>query len=95
MRHYVRAAELKRAGLDWKQASLPEGLPRKTQLVAQLWDDDSYGSEEERAQVFVSLGAGCRATYFNHARRLRDLRGLANDRWSRADEVGKGIPVPR
>ena len=74
MRDYVRAAELKRAGLDWMQVSLPRNLPTKTLLVAQLKDDESYRTEEERVQAFVSIGAGCRATYFNHARQLDHIR---------------------
>lgn len=73
MRHYVRAAELKKAGLDWVNASLPESLPEKTILVARLKDDPSFTSESERAAAFVEMGGGCRATYFNHARRLRNL----------------------
>ena len=74
MRQYVRALELKRAGLDWKAASLPRSLPERTLLVARLRNDDSLGSEEYRARAFVGLGAGCRATYFNHARRLRQMQ---------------------
>jgi hypothetical protein len=82
MRHYVRAAELKRAGLDWQHASLPENLPQKMLLVARLRSDESLCSEEERARVFISLGAGCRATYFNHARRLKQLQWPTNGQWS-------------
>ena len=46
-------------------------LTPTTLLVARLQADPSYGTEEARAQAFVALGGGCRATYFNHARRLR------------------------
>lgn len=69
-RHYVTALELKRAGLDWKQATLARGLAGKPLIVAQLKADDCYASEEERAQVFVAAGHGCRATYFNVAKKL-------------------------
>jgi hypothetical protein len=71
LRHYVRAAELKRAGLDWVQGLPLKGLSPKALLVAKLRSDPGYPSEEARAQAFVALGGGCRATYFNHARRLR------------------------
>jgi hypothetical protein len=71
LRHYVRAAELRAAGLDWRQAVPLKGLSPRTLLVARLKADPSYPSEEARARAFVAMGGGCRATYFNHARRLR------------------------
>ena len=71
LRHYVRASELKRAGLNWLEALPLKGLSPKTLLVARLQADPSYASEEARAQAFVAQGGGCRATYFNHARKLR------------------------
>lgn len=69
-RHYVTALELKRAGLDWKQATLARGLAGKPLIVAQLKANDQFASEEERAQAFVAAGHGCRATYFNVAKKL-------------------------
>jgi hypothetical protein len=33
-------------------------------------------SEEERARVFVNSGAGCRATYFNHAKKLQSPEAI-------------------
>lgn len=69
-RHYVTALELKRAGLDWKQATLARGLSGKQLAVAQLKADERFASEEERAQAFVGAGHGCRATYFNTAKKL-------------------------
>ena len=70
MRHYVRAAELKQAGLNWMQAILSDALSEKTLLVAQIKADSQYRTERERIGAFRELGGGCRATYFNHARRL-------------------------
>jgi hypothetical protein len=75
MRNYLRALELKRAGLDWIDPSLPRPLPGRTRLVARLRDEVSFGSEEERVRAFISAGGGCRATYFNHVRRLRTICG--------------------
>jgi hypothetical protein len=69
-RAYVTAAELKRAGLDWKQATLARCLSGKQLVVAQLKADDGFASEEERAQAFIAFGHGCRATYFNIAKKL-------------------------
>jgi hypothetical protein len=74
LRNYVRALELKRAGLDWIDASLPKPLPSRTRLVARLRDDASFKSEQQRVRAFVGMGAGCRATYFNHVRRLRAIQ---------------------
>jgi hypothetical protein len=45
-------------------------LSGKALLVAQLKADPSYPTEESRAAAFVKQGGGCRATYFNHARKL-------------------------
>ena len=75
MRNYIRALELNRAGLDWVDASFPRPLPGRTRLVARLRDETSFRSEDERVQAFVSAGGVCRATYFNHVRRLRAIRG--------------------
>lgn len=85
LRLYVRAAELKRAGLDWKQ-----GVPLKVRspralLAARLRADPSYDSEEARARAFVALGGGCRATYFNHVKRLKGHAGSAEPSPSQAD----------
>lgn len=70
MRHYVRAAELKKAGLNWMQAILSDALSEKTLLVARIKADSKYGNERQRVEAFYRQGGGCRATYFNHARRL-------------------------
>ena len=70
MRHYLRAAELKRSGLNWMQAILSDTLSEKTLLVAQLRSDPRFTNERDRIKAFQNSGGGCRATYFNHARRL-------------------------
>jgi hypothetical protein len=70
MRHYVRAAELKKAGLNWMQAILSDALSEKMLLVARIKADSRYVNEQQRVEAFRRLGGGCRATYFNHARRL-------------------------
>lgn len=69
-RHYVSTAELKRARLDWRGAMLSRCLTGKKLVVAQLKADGRFATEEERAQAFVAAGHGCRATYFNVARKL-------------------------
>lgn len=72
LRLYVRAAELKRSGLDWRSVVplAPESLRR--QLVVSLKSDESFPTEEARVREFSNRGGGCRATYFNHLRKVRD-----------------------
>ncbi len=71
MRHYVRALELKAARLDWRALSLAPWLSDAALLVAKLKADPSFSSEESRVRAFIDQGGGCRATYFNHARKLQ------------------------
>jgi hypothetical protein len=40
-------------------------------VVARLQADRSFPNEAARVRAFVQSGAGCRATYFQHARKLR------------------------
>ena len=71
MRLYLRAAELKRAGMDWMEVlPLAPENPRQ-RLAAELAADGSFATQEARAREFGVRGGGCRATYFNHARRLK------------------------
>ena len=74
LRVYVHAWELKCAGLDWKRPILSRCLAGPALLVAKLKADPSYELEEDRAQAFVAAGAGCRATYFKHARAIRSAQ---------------------
>lgn len=71
MRHYLRARELKLAGLDWQTMIGGQFLPPKLLLVAKLKDDPQYTTEAERVEAFKLLGGGSRATYFNQAKKLR------------------------
>jgi hypothetical protein len=52
MRHYLRASELKRAGMDWMQIvpRVPEN--RRERLVAELQADSSFDTQEARAGVY-------------------------------------------
>ncbi len=72
MRDYVKGAQQKKGGLNWRNALLSKwGLADARLLVAQLMADPSYETEKQRAQAFVAKGGGCRATYFNHARKVK------------------------
>jgi hypothetical protein len=71
LRTYVLAWELKSAGLDWKQGILSRFLLGTALEVARLRSNPAFKSEAERVQAFVASGAGCRASYFNHAKKLQ------------------------
>jgi hypothetical protein len=71
LRTYVLAWELKKAGLDWRQAVLCRSLTGAFLEVAKLRSHPGFASEEERVKAFVAAGHGCRATYFNYVRKLQ------------------------
>lgn len=71
LRTYVQAWELKRAGLDWRQAILGRCLSGVVLQVMKLKANPAFASEAERVRAFVRSGAGCRATYFHHAKKLK------------------------
>jgi hypothetical protein len=71
LRTYRQAWELKQAGLDWRQAVLCRCLTGPALLVARLKADRSLANEAARVRAFVQAGAGCRATYYHHAKKLR------------------------
>ncbi len=70
MRHYVRARELKAAGMDWTDVLAAEGENPRARLVAELLVSNAYHSTAARVKAFVEQGGGCRATFFNHRRSL-------------------------
>ncbi len=72
LRHYVRAKELKAAGMDWTDVLAIEDENPRARLAAELLASDAYGSTGARVQAFVEQGGGCRATFFNYRRRLRE-----------------------
>lgn len=76
MRLYRAAWELKQATMDWRGQLLGRWLSGTRLLVARLRADSSFASEEDRARAFVEQGGGSRATYFNHAKKLRTPTGV-------------------
>jgi hypothetical protein len=71
LRTYCHASELKQAGLDWRQSVLARCLTGAALIVAKLKASPDFASEADRVQAFVQSGAGCRASYFRHAQKLR------------------------
>ena len=70
LRHYVRAKELKAAGMEWTDVLAVEAENKRARLAAELLASDAYSSTRERVRAFIERGGGCRATFFNHRRQL-------------------------
>ena len=75
MRHYVRARELKAAGMDWTEVLAAEAENKRERLAAELLASAAHGSTAERVKAFVEQGGGCRATFFNYRRKLGSGNG--------------------
>jgi hypothetical protein len=70
LRHYVRARELKAAGMDWTEVLAAEAENPRARLAAAVLASTAYGNTAARVQAFVEQGGGCRATFFNYRRKL-------------------------
>jgi hypothetical protein len=70
LRHYVRARELKAAGMDWTDILATGDDNRRARLAAELLASDTYDTIEARAAAFVKQGGGCRATFYNYRRKI-------------------------
>lgn len=79
LRHYVRARELKAAGMDWTDVLAAEGENKRARLTRELLESSSYASTAERVQAFVEQGGGCRATFFNYRRKLASPNGSGGE----------------
>jgi hypothetical protein len=70
LRTYRQAWEIKQAHLDWRQSVLSRFLTGTALIVARLKADRHFASEAARVRAFVQSGAGCRASYFRHAKAM-------------------------
>jgi len=70
LRHYVRAKELKAAGMDWTEVLAAEEENPRVRLATEILDSPAYDSTAARVKAFTQQGGGCRATFFNYQRRL-------------------------
>ncbi len=70
LRYYMRAKELKAAGMDWTAVLGSEDENNRARLARRLLTSNAFGSTAERVEAFVTQGGGCRATFFNYARKL-------------------------
>src|SRR6266849_1600725 len=71
LRTYGHAWELKQAELDWQKGVLCRCLKGTALEVAKLKANPAFSSEAERVRAFLQSGAGCRASYFRHAKKLQ------------------------
>jgi hypothetical protein len=74
LRSYRHAWELKQAGLNWRQGLLCRWLSGAALAVMKLKADPSFRSEAARVRAFIESGAGCRTTYFQHAKTLQSAQ---------------------
>lgn len=75
MRYYKTALELKAMGMDWRAKLLQAwNVNEYTALVIRLLADKKL-TQNQRVEKFVKEGGGCRATFFNILKRLRESRG--------------------
>jgi hypothetical protein len=75
LRHYVRARELKAAGMDWTGVLAAEAENKRERLAAELLASTAHGSTAAQVKAFVEQGGGCRATFFNYRRKLGNGNG--------------------
>jgi hypothetical protein len=69
-RHYVRAGELKAAGMVWTEVLELEEDNGRARLAAEILASDIYQTTMDKVRAFVQQGGGCRATFYNYKRRL-------------------------
>ncbi len=92
LRHYVRAKELKAAGMDWTEILAEGDDNRRARLAAELLASPAYESMEAKAGAFVKQGGGCRATFYNYRRKLGGARTLGKPAGEPAlDEVERVV----
>ena len=70
LRLYVRAAELKAAGMDFTEVLSEFPQNKRAQIAAEILGSMSFDTTGDRVEAFKKRGGGCRATFFNYRRRL-------------------------
>jgi hypothetical protein len=63
LRHYVRARELKAAGMDWTAVLAAEDENKRARLAAEILESEAYGST-------AAQGRRVPGDLFNYRRRL-------------------------
>ena len=65
--------------MDWTEVLASEAENPRARLVAELVNSAAYASTAARVQAFVEQGGGCRATFFNHRRKLAGGNGTGQE----------------
>src|SRR5262249_15005313 len=91
LRPYRHAFELKQAGLDWRQGVLCRCLTGAALEVAKLKANPGFASESERVRAFIQAGAGCRASYFRHAKKLQSAADRPNIKLTQTSPPADGM----
>src|SRR5208282_6052363 len=76
LRQYVRARELKAAGMDWTDVLAAEAENPRARLAAELLASPAHGDTAAQVKAFVEQGGGCWATFFNYRRKLESGNGV-------------------
>ena len=71
MRHYLRAFELKQAGIDWVSVTLSDSVPEKALAISKLLADSQFKEERQRVARFRELGYGNTTTFYKWRKRIR------------------------
>jgi hypothetical protein len=79
MRHYVRAKELKTAGMNWTDVLAAQDENRRARLAAELLASAAHGSTAARVKALVEQGGGYQATFFNYRRKLGGGNGTGEE----------------
>ena len=71
LRLYLKAAEMKAAGIDWQPVLARQWKAGKLFLLDAIRRDATLGTEDARAAAFEARGGGARATYYRHLAKWR------------------------
>jgi hypothetical protein len=56
--------------MEWTEVLAEDGGNGRAQLAAEILASGAYQTTGQMVRAFVERGGGCRATFFNHRRRL-------------------------
>lgn len=72
MRDYIRASELKNAGMDWQKPLINKWKLKESEVIVLQIEEELVGaSRNDKAKAFEERGGGCRRSYFNVLKRMQ------------------------
>jgi hypothetical protein len=66
--------------MDWTEVLAEEAENWRARLAAEILASSTYSNTAARVRAFVEQGGGCRATFFNHRRKLAGGNGTVEKR---------------